>query len=1115
MRGTVPYRALLERLAEIIKPQLVEIRRTFPEYTPHDWDWHIVSLFDIAEQLFGADALLSLNLVDRFILTAGIYGHDWGMAVAVDEQKAIAEGGKQPTEGISNQLLPNEAQRLAAFARERRFKPEPDGSYPILLDDSLPHWPEYVRQTHAWRSGERLSRFLQSRDVDEALCDAGRMVCEGHWLDFEKLRDAHQFRPLRMVGIIRAHARLVALLVRLTDLFDIGRDRTPYALRRLIGPADVTSVKEWDKHEALDRIDCLEISPERRQVIVRGTCHKPALWPALLDLKRYLEDQLRQATGLLAEEFRSQTMEPKAPDDLGNPAHFYRLDSTLRWEVQAHGFKPVDVRFEFDRMAVFRILAKEIYGNEPHVFVRELLQNAIDAIRQLCARLEQTQDRRRPKPSEFLIHFRVERDAEGRIKVACRDQGIGMNEHIVTQYLARIGASYYTADEFVHDKVPMDAISRFGIGLLSCFMVAEKLFIRTKRLAKFGGDDAGIAIEIPSIDRHFILYPMDEPEWEGTEVFVEVLPDKLAALVGKDGTAPDFSVARYLRRIAGFVEVPIYVEDGDTRLLILHPEADSSKRPPGVPDDVEVCQLQGAYRWPEELQRFVMCPLPAVLSDYRVDVAKDLGLVDIDGFVSFPMPCRLGGDMRITNNGLSQGDNMAVQNEAGESEPNVYAKSLAPNVDYSFLSTASGSEKKKLPRELIYQDGIYVSGLEEIGQRIGDDPFPAHAWLNYRSMARSELTASRFSFTRDPTDPPGWVVIKARTYAFNKELRQALALPPAMRLRKLVHLEKFLGVSNGSVVKRVPWDEYPLLVLQPSGQFACIAAKDVLENGFCIVPQGLQNSTIARSALDAFQGKPSSKCAGYRGGNWLLEFPIHHHTDSLLDQSVVMLQYAYLEQVLHPVGLRFVTLPKPLDRPQPQELRIPRLLTKPENVRPLMEKILADSKYFTEEEWGRLRSGNVVDGGSIFTRRSFEFPEPFCEYFSHGFDYFNLRHPTVQWLVRLAAASALQNGAMGDHNSAAGIVHAALHFIAWDIKQADPCYESFANYWPLIIASAKRLPMIGDFPIPPCPTFEEFIPRSIVATKREAFEQKQTIRPLEFRTDQPWGFNLTALRTPS
>jgi hypothetical protein len=81
-RGEIDYRKILERLGEILRPQLEEdIPRTFPEYTPHNWSNHIIALFDIAAQLFGSETLLSLDDADRFLLVVGLYCHDWGMAV--------------------------------------------------------------------------------------------------------------------------------------------------------------------------------------------------------------------------------------------------------------------------------------------------------------------------------------------------------------------------------------------------------------------------------------------------------------------------------------------------------------------------------------------------------------------------------------------------------------------------------------------------------------------------------------------------------------------------------------------------------------------------------------------------------------------------------------------------------------------------------------------------------------------------------------------------------------------------------------------------------------------------------------------------------------------------
>ena len=836
-RGEVMYRERLRQLALIVQRDLPQIQITFPEFTPHDWNMHIVPLFDVAKRLFGADALLALNDVDKFLLVMGLYGHDWGMAVGKQEREAIAAGAKSSNANPDYVLLRDELEILTDFARQQGLRKDHDGNFPSLLDDTLPYWAEYVRQTHAWRSGERVRRFLLTENGDHALGEAGWAVCAGHWLDFDQMQDARTIQSMRMVGDTRAHPRLVALIVRLTDLFDIGRNRTPYTLRRFIGPSDPRSVTEWDKHDALDPVDCVEVVGDkgRHEVVVRGKCENAALWPALIDLRDYLEDQLRHAIGMLSEENAILAAEPAPGLGSAVAGWFSRISPVLRWDVRSLGFKPSEVRFEFDRAATFRILAQEIYGKEPHVFLRELLQNSLDATRQLCARESQRPGRRAIEPRDLLIQFQVTKHTDGRITVTCRDYGIGMNEHIVSTYMARIGASYYTSTEYSHDQLPMDAVSRFGIGILSCFMVTDKVRVRSKRPEIYEGGQ-GLIVDVPGIDRHFQIYPLNDSGWEGTEVCVDVLPTKLAAFADGKGNVPEFNVAQYLLQTAGFIDVPIYIDDGEEGLLILHPDMDPMLRPAGVPVNVRVHQLRGSYRWPEELQRFEICPDPTVLSDHRVDLSKDLNLPDIAGFVTFPIPCSLDGDMRITSNGLLRGENLVVQAADGAEVKPVFAKAIDIGVRYPVATTPSSRLEPKAPNVLVYQDGIYVTGTGEIGQKIGDDPFPAHAWIDYRSSARQELTPSRNSLARDPTNSPGWIVIKARTHAFFRELERARSFSPNEKIRKLVQLEKFLGVSNGSVVEKVPWPEYPTLVLHPSGSFQYVFARDALMNGFRTVP---------------------------------------------------------------------------------------------------------------------------------------------------------------------------------------------------------------------------------------------------------------------------------------
>lgn len=78
-----------------------------------------------------------------------------------------------------------------------------------------------------------------------------------------------------------------------------------------------------------------------------------------------------------------------------------------------------------------------------------------------------------------------------------RDNGAGLSEEGIHRFLAVIGQSSKT--ELVNGKIPEDYIGRFGIGLLSCFMVSDSIVVHTQPAA--GG---GPCVDGPA-GRH--LYP--------------------------------------------------------------------------------------------------------------------------------------------------------------------------------------------------------------------------------------------------------------------------------------------------------------------------------------------------------------------------------------------------------------------------------------------------------------------------------------------------------------------------------------------------------------------------------------------------------------------------------
>jgi molecular chaperone HtpG len=123
--------------------------------------------------------------------------------------------------------------------------------------------------------------------------------------------------------------------------------------------------------------------------------------------------------------------------------------------------------FQVDLHGLVDLLANHLYSS-PRVYLRELLQNAVDAVTA----------RRQADPA-----------ADGRVRITARDgelivedTGIGLTEEDIHAFLATIGRSSKRdqLSELDISAVRRDFIGQFGIGLLACFMVADEVTIVTR-----------------------------------------------------------------------------------------------------------------------------------------------------------------------------------------------------------------------------------------------------------------------------------------------------------------------------------------------------------------------------------------------------------------------------------------------------------------------------------------------------------------------------------------------------------------------------------------------------------------------------------------------------------
>lgn len=117
--------------------------------------------------------------------------------------------------------------------------------------------------------------------------------------------------------------------------------------------------------------------------------------------------------------------------------------------------------FQVNLKGMISLLSEHIYSN-PSTFVRELLQNGIDAI---------TAFRNLDESHEGCICVRLDENGS----MVFEDNGIGLKEEEIHQVLTVIGESSKRGE-----LDSGDFIGRFGIGLLSCFVVSNEIIFETR-----------------------------------------------------------------------------------------------------------------------------------------------------------------------------------------------------------------------------------------------------------------------------------------------------------------------------------------------------------------------------------------------------------------------------------------------------------------------------------------------------------------------------------------------------------------------------------------------------------------------------------------------------------
>lgn len=469
------------------------------EYTLHD-DEHLFSMLYLAGKLIPKDTLERLSTADIMMIILSIFLHDIGMS---PEGELIRAWKGQLSE---NELEPYKND-IAAFQRFRSgfvrelqeiesFQKAEQYAKAQLVEDQI--ITNYIRNTHADRARKLIAKDwagkIKYKDAD--LTSTLAEICFSHneshlaLLDMEtiKLCGEDTFLCVPFISVI----------LRLTDIMDFDAKRTPDILFSHLTIKNAVSLNEWVKH--------LSVSGwtfQRDTVTYSAQCSHPAIEASIKNFCDQIDDELKNSTFILAN-LASEICDIDIYK-IKLPAYVNRKKIGAKRDIETslpiYSYR--DTKFTLNkRQVVDLLMGTKLYG-KPEVALRELLQNSIDACLLRSSLSERWKDNYIPCISVSM------KTIDGVDYLTVEDNGIGMNQHIVDSYYTNIGQSYYTSTEF-HDLMSESTkvfkpISRFGIGILACFMVCDNMEVETRKiLGSYQTDDA-LSISIEGYDSLFVI----------------------------------------------------------------------------------------------------------------------------------------------------------------------------------------------------------------------------------------------------------------------------------------------------------------------------------------------------------------------------------------------------------------------------------------------------------------------------------------------------------------------------------------------------------------------------------------------------------------------------------
>lgn len=448
-------------MREVASALAATISTSVPCFTDHSVN-HMDALWQVTDTILTAQEIETLTHAEAFLLTSSFYLHDLGMAyAATDEGRlkcidsphyssfiACFPESERCNENIQAQALAFTVRKIHAPAAHE------------LAVDKIPGTEYYLFESKAFRESWGTT--------------CGQIAASHHW-NIDKVDiELGKTGVIPLPGGRSGDLGYVASILRIVDYAHINRDRAPSMERAFKRPLPADSLMHWLAQEQID-------GPTRdgHELIYRSAVAISNVdsWWLYYEMLSGLDAEIRSVQRYLK----------RRPSSLSRFSLQGVLGAATPEEaslyIKPDQFMPIEVNLKtgsIDRLV--KLLAGEsLYGSDPMAAVRELLQNANDAVRLKFHTATDEWDEHVAK-LPIKVDYYQENDE---FFLVVSDFGVGMTPRVMTDYLISIASNYWES-QFHHDYP--NALNRgfahagkFGIGFLSVFMLGDEVEVVSNR----------------------------------------------------------------------------------------------------------------------------------------------------------------------------------------------------------------------------------------------------------------------------------------------------------------------------------------------------------------------------------------------------------------------------------------------------------------------------------------------------------------------------------------------------------------------------------------------------------------------------------------------------------